>query len=138
MGPIQCLNTDSLAVNITASGRNVAGATYSLECTVYSTASNSFLNYDFTWLGPTNSTKSVPSEMVNTTGNMSTLTFDPLATSHAGNYTCVVTALALFMNEEVDLNVTVTSTLYVQISSKLLFTSSHGLKIYRILHINCV
>ena len=33
----------------------------------------------------------VPSEMVTTTGNMSTLTFNPLAASHAGTYTCRVT-----------------------------------------------
>ena len=30
----------------------------------------------------------VASEMVNTTGSMSTLTFNPLAASHAGTYTC--------------------------------------------------
>ena len=66
---------------------------------------------------------SVPSEMVNTTGNMSTLTFDPLATSHAGNYTCVVTALV-----DKEMNVTEMSTLYyIQIGSKLLFSSMQPL-----------
>ena len=34
----------------------------------------------------------VPSGMVTTTGSMSTLTFSPLAASHAGIYTCRVTA----------------------------------------------
>ena len=44
----------------------------------------------FTWLDPTNNP--VPSGMVTTTGSMSTLTFSPLAASHAGTYTCRVTA----------------------------------------------
>ena len=43
-----------------------------------------------TWLDPMNNP--VPSEMVTTTGSMSTLTFNPLAASHAGTYTCRVTA----------------------------------------------
>ena len=43
-----------------------------------------------TWLDPMNN--SVPSEMDTTTGSMSTLTFNPLETSHAGTYTCRVTA----------------------------------------------
>ena len=33
----------------------------------------------------------VPSEMVSTTGSMSTLTFNPLSASHAGTYTCIAT-----------------------------------------------
>ena len=44
----------------------------------------------FTWLDPMNNP--VPSGMVTTTGSMSTLTFSPLAASHAGTYTCRVTA----------------------------------------------
>ena len=39
-----------------------------------------------TWLDPMNNP--VPSGMVATTGSMSTLTFNPLAASHAGTYTC--------------------------------------------------
>ena len=109
------IETDSLAVNITASGRNVAGETYTLECTI-TTANVTGSIYNFMWLGPMNSTiyKSVPSRVVNMTGNMSTLIFDPLATSHAGNYTCVV---AVLLEED---HVSVTSTLHVQIRSKLL------------------
>ena len=44
----------------------------------------------FTWLDPMNNP--VPSGMVTTTGSMSTLTFSPLTASHAGTYTCRVTA----------------------------------------------
>ena len=39
-----------------------------------------------TWLDPMDNT--VPSEMVTTTGSMSTLTFNPLSSSHVGTYTC--------------------------------------------------
>ena len=42
-----------------------------------------------TWVDPMNS--QVPSEMVNTTGDTSTLTFNPLSASHAGTYTCRAT-----------------------------------------------
>ena len=42
-----------------------------------------------TWLDPMNNP--VPSGMVTTTGSMSTLTFDPLAASHVGTYTCRAT-----------------------------------------------
>ena len=44
----------------------------------------------FTWLDPMNN--SVPSEMVTTTGSMSTLTFSPLTASYAGIYACEATA----------------------------------------------
>ena len=60
---------------------NIAGETYSLVCSVAST-----FDPTITWSGPMNNT--VPSEMVNTTGRMSTLTFNPLSASHAGTYTC--------------------------------------------------
>ena len=42
----------------------------------------------FSWLDSTGSP--VPSEMINMAGSVSTLVFSPLAASHAGNYTCVV------------------------------------------------
>ena len=43
-----------------------------------------------TWLDPMNNP--VNYEMVITAGSMSTLTLNPLAASHAGTYTCRVTA----------------------------------------------
>ena len=78
----------SISVSITASGTNTAGQTYRLVCSATVTGSTD--QPTFTWLDPMNN--SVPSGMVTTTGNMSTLTFSPLAISHAGTYTCRVTA----------------------------------------------
>ena len=77
-----------MAVSITPSGVNSAGASYSLECFVNVTGSSDPPT-NITWFDPMNST--VPSEMVSTTGSMSTLTFDPLSASHAGTYTCRAT-----------------------------------------------
>ena len=73
-----------ISLSITASGTNTAGETYSLECSATVTGSTD--QPTITWLDPMNNT--VPSEMVTTTGSMSTLTFNPLAASHAGTYTC--------------------------------------------------
>ena len=75
------------SVSITPSGTNTAGASYSLVCSVTVTGSTD--TPTITWLDPMNS--QVPSEMVSTTGSMSTLTFNQLSTSHAGTYTCRAT-----------------------------------------------
>ena len=81
----------SISHSITPSGTNTAGETYSLECSAR--VAETLGQPTITWLDPMNNTQ-FPSEsdMVTTTGNMSTLTFNPLATSHAGTYTCRVTA----------------------------------------------
>ena len=42
-----------------------------------------------TWLDPMNN--QVPSEIISSTGGMSTLTYNPLSASHAGTYTCRAT-----------------------------------------------
>ena len=76
-----------VTVSITASGTNTAGETYSLVCSVTVTGSTD--QPTITWSGPMNNP--VPSEMVTTTGSMSTLTFNPLSASHAGTYTCRAT-----------------------------------------------
>ena len=73
-----------ISLSVTASGTNTAGETYSLECSATVTGSTD--QPTITWLDPMNNP--VPSEMVTTTGSMSTLTFNPLAASHAGTYTC--------------------------------------------------
>ena len=73
---------------ITASGFNAVGQTYRLVCSATVTGSTD--QPTFTWLDPINNP--VPSGMVTTTGSMSTLTFSPLAASHAGTYICRVTA----------------------------------------------
>ena len=74
----------TISVSITPSGTNTAGETYSLVCSV--TVAGSTDTPTITWLDPMDS--QVPSDMVSTTGSMSTLTFTPLSASHAGTYTC--------------------------------------------------
>ena len=74
----------TVTITVTSSGSATAGENYTLECTATVTGSSDQL--DFTWLmSPMNS--KVTSGVV-TTGSMSTLTFHPLAASHAGTYTC--------------------------------------------------
>ena len=75
-------------ISVTTSGINTVGQTYMLVCSATVTGSTD--QPTFTWLDPINNP--VPSGMVTTTGSMSTLTFSPLAVSHAGTYTCRVTA----------------------------------------------
>ena len=79
--------TPMVSVSVTTSGTNTAGETYSLVCSVTVTGSTD--TPTITWLDPMDS--QVPSEMVSTTGSMSTLTFNPLSASHAGTYTCRAT-----------------------------------------------
>ena len=78
----------AISLSITPSGTNTAGETYSLECSATVTGSTD--QPTITWLDPMNNP--VPSEMVTTTVSMSTLTFNPVTASHAGTYTCRVTA----------------------------------------------
>ena len=83
----------------------MVGETYSLEC--FATVTGSTDQPNITWLDRGNSM--VPSGIVTTTGSMSTLTFDPLAASHAGTYTCRATATG---------NVTWTESKVVSVESK--------------------
>lgn len=73
-----------IIVNITTSGNGIAGGSYSLVCSVEIVGSTDQPN--ITWIDPMNDT--VPFEMISATDNTSTLTFNPLSVSHAGNYTC--------------------------------------------------
>ena len=73
-------------ISITSSGSNTAGESYSLECTVTVTGSTD--QPIITWLDPMDN---IITSGVVTTGSMSTLTFNPLAASHAGTYTCRAT-----------------------------------------------
>ena len=57
----------------------------------------------FTWFNPMDNP--IPSEMINTTDSVSTLVFSPLAASHAGNYTCVVSLEDVSYNETVIITV---------------------------------
>ena len=73
-------------VSITPSGTGTAGESYSLECTVIVTGSTN--QPTIIWLDPMNH---IITSGVETTGNTSTLTFNRLAASHAGTYTCRAT-----------------------------------------------
>jgi hypothetical protein len=76
-----------VTVSITQFGDNTAGESYGLECTVTVTGSTD--QPMITWLmGPMDNM--ITSGVV-TNGSMSTLTFNPLAASHAGTYTCRAT-----------------------------------------------
>ena len=92
-----------MTASITASGTNTAGEIYSLVCSVTVTGSTD--QPTITWSGPMNNP--VPSEMVTTTGSMSTLTFNPLSASHAGTYTCRATAGSLSGNRTLTVQVNV-------------------------------
>ena len=70
-------------ISITSSGSATAGESYRLECAVTVTGSTD--QPVIVWLGPMNS--EVTARVV-TTDRMSNLTFNPLAASHAGTYTC--------------------------------------------------
>ena len=76
---------EDLTVSITpVSGTNTAGETFSLECTA--TVTGLIDQPTITWLDQMNNL--IPSGMVNIMGSMSTLTFNQLAVSDAGTYTC--------------------------------------------------
>ena len=86
---------------IIALGANIAGETYHLECSISTTGSND--QPMFTWLDPMDDP--VPSEMINTADSVSTLVFSPLAASHAGTYTCVVSLGGVSYNETMTVTV---------------------------------
>ena len=88
-------------ISIIALGANAAGETYHLECSISMTGSND--QPIFTWLDPMDDP--VSSEMINTTDNVSTLVFSPLATSHAGTYMCVVSLGGVSYNETITITV---------------------------------
>ena len=85
-----------MPICITPSGNNTAGEQYRLTCTfISSTATPSF-----SWFGPPNGgllpsgnsdTRMVSDVMSNGSTHTSILQFDPLQSSHEGNYICQVT-----------------------------------------------
>ena len=77
--------TVDTSVSLTPSGTAIAGQSYSLICSVTVTGSND--TPTITWLDPIDNQITTG---VETTGKMSTLTFNPLAASHTGQYTCEV------------------------------------------------
>ena len=107
--------TPIITVSITTSGTNTAGETYSLECSATVVGSTSqptltWLHGDVVLSNDTNRTVSA-STMRPYAGGIynSTLTFEPLATSHAGTYKCRTIVAG---------NVTQTDTKVVSVASK--------------------
>ena len=84
-----------MVIAITPSGNNIAGEQYQLTCGVQTTGLPTF-----TWTGPPNGgtlpsdnsdTRMVSEGMSSGSTHTSILQFDPLQSSHEGNYICQVT-----------------------------------------------
>ena len=93
------LITCAVHIFITASGINTDGEHYELTCTIQSTDTPTF-----SWTGPPNGgplssgnsdTRMVSDVMSSGSTHTSILQFDPLQSSHEGNYTCQVTVGAI-------------------------------------------
>ena len=81
----------AISVSITASGTSTAGQTYRLMCSANVTGSTD--QTTFTWLHNSSNITSDICRMDTGDGSYSSnLTFSPLSVSHAGTYTCKVTA----------------------------------------------
>ena len=120
---IPCITPASITdVIITPSGVSTAGDEYSLTCTVTVTGSTDQLA--ITWLrSPMNSEVT---DGVVTTDRMSTLTFNALAASHAGTYTCRA-ALGSAMDSE-----TMTVSVASEWFNKHTYTSISCVVVYKI------
>ena len=86
-----------MAIAITPSGNNIVGEQYQLTCGVQTTDIHV---PTFSWTGPPNGgqlssdnsdTRMVSVGMSNGSTHTSILQFDPLQSSHEGNYICQVT-----------------------------------------------
>ena len=85
--------TPNITVSISTSGTNTAGETYSLECSATVTESTDqptiIWLHDGNEISPTDPTRMVsPPTLRSNSDYSSTVTFNPLLTSHAGTYTC--------------------------------------------------
>ena len=87
----------SIAIFITPSGAKTAGESYTLECSVSVTGSTD--TPTITWLDPMNN-QITSGLRVMTTGSVSRLTFNPLAASDAGRYTCRASVAAATEQQE--------------------------------------
>ena len=81
-----------LVVAITPSGSNTAGEQYTLTCSA--SVDGTTGTPSFQWLGPDGlNVITTDSLMIIGTPSSSILQFDPLQSSHEGNYICQVTVL---------------------------------------------
>ena len=103
-------STVDILVTITPSGDIFAGDGYSLMCYTRTGLTG---QPTITWLDP------MDNQIMSTIGSMSTLTFNPLAASDAGTYTCRATLGSVMETAEV--MVTVLSECSVTASCEILF-----------------
>ena len=98
-----------MSVSITPSGTNTAGEQYQMNCTIQSTVIPTF-----SWTGPPNGgalpsdssdTRMVSDVMSSGSTHTSILQFDPLQSSHEGNYTCQVTVETVSEMRSIQVNV---------------------------------
>ena len=81
-----------LVVAITPSGSNTAGEQYTLTCSASTSVGGTTDTPSFQWLGPDDMmVTTTDSLMITATPSASILQFDPLQSSHEGNYTCQAT-----------------------------------------------
>ena len=100
-----------MAIAIAPSGNNTVGEQYQLTCGVQTT---DILVPTFTWIGPPNG-GSLPSDNSDTwmvsdvmssgSTHNSILQFDPLQSSHEGNYICQVTVGTVTEMRSIQVNV---------------------------------
>ena len=84
----------TLSVTITPSGAATVGEIYNLACSVSVTGSTD--QPTITWLDP------IDNQIMPTTGSINTLTFNPLAASDTGTYTCRATLGNIEMTESIE------------------------------------
>ena len=96
-----------ISLSITPSGINTAGEEYQLTCMFIGIVSPP----TFTWTGPPNGgsinsdTGMVSDVMSSGSTHTSILQFDPLQSSHEGNYTCQVTVGTVTEMRSIQVNV---------------------------------
>ena len=116
--PTTLPTSPNITVSITVTGNNTAGKNYSLECSATVTGSTDqptiiwLHDGDEIYLTETTRMMSPPS-LRSSSDYSSTLTFNPLLTSHAGTYTC--TAMVGSVVETAAVVVTVQSEYSLQV-----------------------
>ena len=96
--------TVNLVVAITPSGSNTVGEQYTLTCSA--SVGGTAVVPSFQWLGPDGTmVTTTDSLMITDTPSSSILQFDPLQSSHEGNYTCQVTVGTVTEMRSIQVNV---------------------------------
>jgi hypothetical protein len=92
---------DAITATVSSSGAAIAGMVYNLTCTVSKTVDGLINSPTATWMtggvAVTNGNGVTVTTILTSRSNISTLTFDPLRTSHSEQYSCdgILTSRAL-------------------------------------------